>query len=349
MFQRKIELIEIEMLRASMIGSIQKRAMLAVGRFHSNCFFRLPGRTLLNGGLFLYRPSLRAGVKYWLGVTGLTQRSAKGSIQPLKRHDVIRPVLSSHYFALVLLSKARRYSYSKQQTQSSPVRLDLIARILPLIPIMQSPHPLIVEPVGLEVDKLPKPLSFPELFGNDHPVEIEIGTGKGTFLLEAAKAHSEINYLGIEWARWYWRYASDRLRRHACLNARTVRAEAVFFLQEFIPPATISVLHIYFPDPWPKKRHHKRRLIQPPFMELVERILIPGGRVQIVTDHQDYFEQIESVVKGSKLKIIDYNRPGSAAEGEFVGTNFERKYKREGRPFYALAATKVNRPPFESA
>src|ERR1041385_3548430 len=108
---------------------------------------------------------------------------------------------------------------------------------------MQSPHPLIVEPVGLEVDKLPKPLSFGELFGNANAVEIEIGMGKGTFLVEAGKAHPEINYLGIEWARWYWRYASDRLRRHGCLNARTVRAEATFFLQEFVPPGTVSVLH----------------------------------------------------------------------------------------------------------
>jgi len=103
---------------------------------------------------------------------------------------------------------------------------------------------------------------------------------------------------------------------------------------------SVSVMHIYFPDPWPKKRHHKRRLIQEKFMPVLERVLVPGGRLQVVTDHQDYFEQIESVVKGSKLKVIEYNRPGSAAEGEFVGTNFERKYRREGRPFYAVAAVK---------
>jgi len=205
---------------------------------------------------------------------------------------------------------------------------------------MQSSHPLIVEPVGLDPDTLPKPLKFSDLYGNSHSVEIEIGMGKGTFLVEQATLHPEINYFGIEYARWYWRYASDRLRRHGCLNARTVRAEASFFLQEFIPPESISVLHIYFPDPWPKKRHHKRRLIQKPFLELVERILVPSGRLQIVTDHQEYFEQIEPVVKESNLKIIDYNRPGSAGAGEFVGTNFERKYRREGRPFYALAAVK---------
>jgi tRNA (guanine-N7-)-methyltransferase len=90
-------------------------------------------------------------------------------------------------------------------------------------------------------------------------------------------------------------------------------------------------VHIYFPDPWPKKRHHKRRLIQAPFLLQVERILEPGGRVQIVTDHEEYFRQMEEVVAGSPLKVVDY------AAGE-VGTNFERKYRKEGRKFYAIAA-----------
>ena len=125
---------------------------------------------------------------------------------------------------------------------------------------------------------------------------------------------------------------------------RTIRAEAGFFLREFVPPESLSVLHIYFPDPWPKARHHKRRLIQPAFMPLVECVLIPGGRLQIVTDHHEYFEQIEPTVKGSNLTVIDYNRPGSAGEGEFVGTNFERKYRREGRPFYAIAARRQSGP-----
>jgi tRNA (guanine-N7-)-methyltransferase len=205
---------------------------------------------------------------------------------------------------------------------------------------MQTNRELVVEPIGLDVDKLPKPLNWREVFGNDHPVEIEIGMGKGTFITEQAKARPEVNFFGLEYARWYWRYSSDRLRRNGCLNARAVRAEALFFLKESVPDASVSVLHIYFPDPWPKKRHHKRRLIQQPFIQLVVRILIPRGRLQVVTDHQDYFEQIEELVRASGLKVMDYNRPGSAGEGEFVGTNFERKYARDGRPFFALAAVK---------
>jgi tRNA (guanine-N7-)-methyltransferase len=207
---------------------------------------------------------------------------------------------------------------------------------------MQTNRELVVEPIGLDVETLPRPLNWRELFGNDNPVEMEIGMGKGTFLTDQAKARPDTNFFGIEWARFFWRYASDRLRRNGCTNARTARAEASFFLAEFVGPASISVLHIYFPDPWPKSRHHKRRLIQPKFMPLVHRVLVPNGRLQIVTDHQGYWEEnIEPAVRSAEgFTVVDYNRPGSAGEGEFVGTNFERKYRREGRPFYAIAAVK---------
>src|SRR3954452_215204 len=116
---------------------------------------------------------------------------------------------------------------------------------------MQSHRELIIEPVGVEVDSLPRPITWLDLFGNDHPVEMEIGIGKGTFITEQAKARPDVNFFGIEWARWSWRYASDRLRRNGCsANARTVRAEVGFFLAEYVPDASLSVMHIYFPDPW---------------------------------------------------------------------------------------------------
>lgn len=207
---------------------------------------------------------------------------------------------------------------------------------------MQTRRELIVEPIDLNTDTLPKPIEWAQLFGNDHPVELEIGSGKGTFITDQAEARPEVNFLGIEWARFFQRYACDRLRRHHCeSNARCVRAEASYFLKEFVPDASLSVLHIYFPDPWPKVRHNKRRLIKPEFMPEVSRVLKPGGRLQVVTDHADYWSQIELTVRGSTLNVVDYQRPGSAGDGEYVGTNFERKYSREGRPFYAIAAAKL--------
>jgi tRNA (guanine-N7-)-methyltransferase len=198
---------------------------------------------------------------------------------------------------------------------------------------MQSSKDLVVEPIGVEVETLPRPISWRELFGNDNAVELEIGIGKGTFITDSAKARPSANFFGLEYARWFWRYASDRLRRNDCRNARTARAEAGYFIREFVPEASLAVVHIYFPDPWPKKRHHKRRLIQPPFLLEIQRVLTPLGRLQIVTDHEDYFRQIKEVIAGSPLKEIEY------AAGD-VGTNFERKYRKEGRKFHAIAAVR---------
>ena len=161
---------------------------------------------------------------------------------------------------------------------------------------MQTKHELIPEPIGLDVDTTPKPIVWRELFGNDHPVEIEIGMGKGTFITDQAKARPEVNFFGIEWARFFWRYASDRLRRNGCTNARTIRAEASFFLTEFVVPESVAVLHIYFPDPWPKARHHKRRLLQPEFLDLVAGPLRSGALVHCATDWEHYADQMLEVL-----------------------------------------------------
>jgi tRNA (guanine-N7-)-methyltransferase len=192
----------------------------------------------------------------------------------------------------------------------------------------------------LEWESLPKPVDGPVLFGNDYPLELEIGSGKGTFLAEQAMAQPRINFLGLEKARRYWQFASDRLRRNGCINTRMVLADAARFVSELVDNGCLSAVHIYFPDPWPKKRHHKRRLIQQPFLEQIERVLEPGGRLQVVTDHQDYFQQIERALHRSNLTPTEFLPPGAADRGEVVGSNFERKYRREGRPFYSVAVVK---------
>ncbi len=208
-------------------------------------------------------------------------------------------------------------------------------------PNLRIKRELIVEPIGLRAEELPKPTAGSLLFGNEHPVELGIGSGKGTFLTDQAKDRPEVNFLGLERAHKYWMYSSDRLRRNGCLNTRMILADATIFVSENLADTSLSAIHIFFPDPWPKKRHHKRRLIQGPFLEQAERVLEQGGRLQIVTDFEGYYQQIERVVRASKLKETEYRTPGSVADGEIAGTNFERKYRREGRPFYAIAAVKT--------
>ena len=206
---------------------------------------------------------------------------------------------------------------------------------------MQLKRDLIIEPVAVYEETLPKPIVWADLYGNDNPVEMEIGCGKGTFLTQQAETRPLVNFFGIEWARFYWRYTCDRLRRNGCeKNARAIRADAGTFLNDFVASDSLAALHVYFPDPWPKVRHHKRRLIQPAFLEQVRRVLVPGGRVSIVTDHADYWQHIEPTVHESPLEVVEFVPPGSGREGEVVGTNFERKYIGEGRTFNAIAAVK---------
>lgn len=182
-----------------------------------------------------------------------------------------------------------------------------------------------------------RPVNLPEVFGNTRPVEVEIGSGKGTFLLARAAGRPELNLLGIEWARAYCHYTADRVRRAGLKNVRMLRADAKEFFVRALADRSLWRVHIYFPDPWPKRRHHRRRLIQPAFLDQLRRTLRPGGQVLIVTDHLGYFRHIERVLAGAEGFCPVSFPVMTDASGEVVGTNFERKYIAQGRHFYRAA------------
>jgi len=194
----------------------------------------------------------------------------------------------------------------------------------------------------LRPEDLRGPLDLPGIFGRTAPLHLEIGSGKGTFLVHQASAQPEVDFLGIEWARRYYRLALDRFGRWGLENVRIIRTDAVTFLSEHVPDGAVDCLHIYFPDPWPKKRHHRRRLLQQANMDLLIRCLKPGGQIRIATDHAGYFEQITAVMSAcrNRLEAIEFIRPAGAQEGEQTGTNYERKYIRDQRTTRTLALRK---------
>jgi len=184
-------------------------------------------------------------------------------------------------------------------------------------------------------------IDFVRVFGRPGPVHIEIGTGKAAFLLNEARAHLEVNFLGIERASKYYRYAVDRIGRWGLTNVRIIRTDAAAFLANFIPDDSIDCFHIYFPDPWPKRRHNKRRFFCPANLEHLLRTLKTGGQLKIATDHIDYFQLIRELITAEKrLEEIEFLPAAGADKGEWLGTNFERKYIKEQRPIYTIAVRK---------
>ncbi|MHC5002481.1 MAG: tRNA (guanine(46)-N(7))-methyltransferase TrmB [Planctomycetota bacterium] len=180
----------------------------------------------------------------------------------------------------------------------------------------------------------------------EHPerrFEIEIGSGKGTFLVQQAPLQPSINYLGIEWARAFCHYAADRLVRRGIGNARMLHADAVEFLHFWCADAVADVIHVYFSDPWPKKRHFKRRVIQDRSLEDLHRVLRPNGELRLVTDHASLWAWYEQHADrhAARFERRPFAAPESAGAGELVGTNYERKFAREGRPFYAMVLVKI--------
>ena len=206
------------------------------------------------------------------------------------------------------------------------------------------------ENIAVVLDNCSRPLNLERLFPRDAPLHIEVGSGKGAFLLNQARSHPACNFLGIEWARKYYLYSVDRMRRWQITNVRIIRADAREFLAAYLPDECITGFHIYFPDPWPKKRHHTRRFFQPAVLHQVVRCLTADGQLRTATDHAEYFKIISDLVlnhpdTARHFEPIEFFPADTADPGEWIGSNFERKYRKEGLIFSPHALKKFKRPP----
>jgi tRNA (guanine-N7-)-methyltransferase len=190
-------------------------------------------------------------------------------------------------------------------------------------------------PYLLEIRDPPTLLDWNAVFGNAHSVEIEVGSGKGLFLITAAQAHASINYLGIEIERKYQLYAATRAAKRELSNVRVAYADARRFLRDCLPTQSVQGLHVYFPDPWWKKRHHKRRVFTPEFAAHCERVLKPGGWLRVATDVGEYFQIITQLLGARPgLRQQPWPEPATPAAELTYFTNFERKARLHGKPIH---------------
>lgn len=178
-------------------------------------------------------------------------------------------------------------------------------------------------------------LDLVQWFGNDHPVIVEIGSGKGRFLISTAMERPDVNVIGIEKSLHYHRVIRDRVMKRHLTNIRLINHDAFLVLRDMIPDASIAELHIYFPDPWPRKKEQKRRIIRAEVLAEIRRVLVDGGTAIYVTDHASYFEVAAPLIE--EAFRAERRVPGP---DDPPRTNYEAKYRAEGRPIYEVRFNK---------
>lgn len=172
-------------------------------------------------------------------------------------------------------------------------------------------------------------LDLAELFGNPRAVILEIGSGKGRFLVSSAIEQPETNFLGVEKSLHYHRFIRDRIARRGLTNVRLVNHDAFLVVRDMLSDASIAEVHIYFPDPWPRKKEQKRRIIRPEVLTELRRVLVEGGSGIYVTDHREYFEAAAPLLP--EFFRTETRTPGP---DDPPRTNYEAKYRAEGRSIY---------------
>ena len=173
------------------------------------------------------------------------------------------------------------------------------------------------------------------LFGNEHPVQLEVGCGKGLFMATACQAFPEQNFLGIEIAYRYARFSAARLVKRGLENGRMVAGDGQKLLHEVVPDNALDAVHVYFPDPWWKKRHHKRRVLNEEFLTQVARTLRPGGSLHFWTDVEEYFRLTLELI-AEKIPLTGPLLPEERAAEHNLDyrTHFERRTRLAGLPVY---------------
>jgi tRNA (guanine-N7-)-methyltransferase len=171
-------------------------------------------------------------------------------------------------------------------------------------------------------------IELPQLFTRPQPLDVELGCGDASFLIEYARRNPDRNFIGVERLLGRIQKLDKKGRRNGLANTRGIRIESAYFLEFLLPPHSALALHVYFPDPWPKKKHRRHRLIGESFPALARQALAPGGTVFLRTDDADYFQQMNEVFAIAK-EFEETETPPALAE---ITTDFEREFNAQGIP-----------------
>ncbi len=185
-------------------------------------------------------------------------------------------------------------------------------------------------------NSLTAPVALDAFFERAAPVEVDLGCGKGRFLLAHASAHPELNMLGTDIQCGRLQKIRSRAERAALTHIRLLHTDTDYALEYLLPRDSVRTFYLFFPDPWPKRKHHRRRLVQPDFLTRVHRALKPGGDIHIATDHADYFQHIRQVVLAdSRFASVAPFEPPEAEK-----TDFERIFTAKGLPVFRYSCRK---------
>jgi len=194
------------------------------------------------------------------------------------------------------------------------------------------------ENLMLQLASIVEPLKLATVFPCLQPLEVELGCGDASFLVEYARRNPGKNFIGVERLLGRLQKLDRKGRRAGLQNLRGVRIESAYFLRYLLPPRSAQALHIYFPDPWPKKKHRRHRLINEAFPALARLSLAAGGQVFLRTDDADYFQQMNEVFDAA----TEFEKVSTPAELAEIVTDFERDFNAQGittlRAAWRLAA-----------
>jgi tRNA (guanine-N7-)-methyltransferase len=192
-----------------------------------------------------------------------------------------------------------------------------------------------LSPWFVPLDDIEGTINWTEFFGNDNPVEIDVGSGRGLFLVHSAEANPDINYLGIEIDYREGRRSARRLRKREFPNARVIGGDARFAMIKHVRPGSVSAVHVYFPDPWWKRRHRRRRVFTDEFADLAASVLEPDGLLHSWTDVEEYFEVISGLMDHHpKFETLPPPQERDPEHDLDFQTSFERRKRKAGRPIY---------------